>query len=187
MALSKYEALTDNDSRQSFLKRFQEMGGGHGKDSLKFASTFSMSLTHTDETVLGQTEDYYTVGQILSYEGQSLANFTDKAEALADVQYLVAKNMKLHAWSEEDHPPNMDLVKPEYSKFWYVKGKGKETTWKQVEQLQLCGEANLKNAKQLTEGSKFMEGLGFQGELGTGPEVENVKFNLMMKELETVK
>ena len=187
MALSKYEALTDNDSRQSFLKRFQENGAGHGKESLKFASTFGMSLTHTDETVLGHTEDYYSVGQILAYEGQSLANFPDKAEALSDVKYLVAKNMKLHSWDEADHPPDMDAVKPEYSKFWYVKGKGKETTWKQVEQIQLSGEANLKNAKQLTEGSKFMEGLGFQGELGNAPEVENVKFNLVMKELETVK
>ena len=185
-ALAKYDMLADNVSRQRFVKQFAEGGAGQGKDCLKFAQTFNMSLIHEDKTTVQQNEDYFTVGQILEYEGQSMSSFPDKGLAVADVQYLVAKNAKLHGWEEAEHPPDMDEVKPEYSRFWYVKSKGKTTTWSQLETKKLEGEASLKSAKQLEDGCKFLEGLGFQPH-ETIPAIANVKHDLMVKELETVK
>ena len=185
-ALAKYEVLTDNVSRQRFVGQFADGGAGQGKDCPKFAQTFNMSLTHEDKTTVQQNEDYLTVGQILEYEGQSLTNFPDKGLAVADVQYLVAKNSQLHGGEEAEHPPDMDEVKPEYSRFWYVKSKGKTTTWSQLETKKLEGEASLKGAKQLEDGCKFLEGLGFQ-QPGQIPDISNVKHELIVKELETVK
>ena len=47
------------------------------------------------------------------------------------------KSAELHGWSEEDHPPQRDDVKPEYSRYWYVRGMGKETSWEQKQNKKL--------------------------------------------------
>ena len=184
-ALAKYDLLTDYADRERFLKDFEENGSGGGKDSLKFASNFKKSLEVNDTTELLQVEGYYTPGEILSFNGSSLANFKNVQDALSDVDHLVKKNMQAHGWTEEDHPPEIDEVKPEYSRYFYVKGKGKETSWKQTQSKKLEGQANLKNLAQLQQGCKFMEGLGFpEDEKEAGATIENVKYSLLMKEIE---
>ena len=187
-ALAKYDILTDHEERQRFLKDFEEHGEGKGKDSLKFVSSFKKSLEYNDCTVLGQVENYYTVGEILTMNGNSLANFKTISAAVSDCEYLVKRSAELHGWKEEDHPPQRDDVKPEYSRYWYVKGKGKETSWTQTQSKKLEGDAGLKNLAQLRTGCKFMEMLGFQEEeKASGAIIENVKYSLLMKEIDQCK
>ena len=83
----------------------------------------------------------------------------------------------------------LDEVKPEYSKYWYAKGMGKETTWEQKQNKKLEGEANLKNVGQLQKALGFMECLGYQEEEGasSSAQIENVKYTLLMKQLEHCK
>ena len=184
-ALAKYDLLTDHADRERFLKNFEESGGGQGKDSLKFVSTFQKSLDFNDTTTLSQVEDYFAVGEILAFNGSALSNFKSVSDAVSDVNYLVKKNMDANGWTEEDHPPQLDEEKPEYSKFWYVKGKGKETAWKQNQCKKIQGDAALKNLAQLQLGCKFMECMGFQEEeKGSGATIENVKSPLLIKEIE---
>ena len=113
-ALCKYDLLTDHQDRQRFLKQFEENGSGAGKDALKFASSFHKSLEFNDTTTLKQVEDYFSVGEILAFNGNSLSNFKTVNDAVKDAQYLVKKNMDANGWTEEDHPPEMDEEKPEY-------------------------------------------------------------------------
>ena len=68
--------LTDHDDRMRFLKNFEENGNGKGKDALKFVSKFRKSLAFDDTTILAKVDDYYTPGEILSFNGSSLSNFT---------------------------------------------------------------------------------------------------------------
>ena len=83
-ALAKYDVLTDYADRQRFLKSFEEHGGGTGKDALKFVSSFKKSLEFNDTTTLGQVEDYYTVGEILTFNGSALSNFKKVSDAVSD-------------------------------------------------------------------------------------------------------
>ena len=188
-ALAKYDILTDHEERQRFLKDFEDHGSGSGKDALKFVNSFKKSLECSDTTTLGQVEDYYTVGEILTMNGNSLSNFKKISDAVSDAEYLVKKSAELHGWKEEDHPPQRDDVKPEYSRYWYVKGKGKETSWNQTQSKKLEGDAGLKNMAQLQIGCRFMEGVGLpdEDENTTGAIIENVKYSLLMKEIEQCK
>ena len=106
-----------------------------------------------------------------------------------DAEYLVKKNMEANGWTEEEHPPLLDEVKPQYSRYWFVRGMGKETTWEQKQQKRLEGVANLKNVGQLQKALGFMEGLGYQEdqEASSSAQIENVKYTLLMKELEHCK
>ena len=83
----------------------------------------------------------------------------------------------------------MDEVKPQYSRYWYVRGMGKETSWEQKQNKKLVGTANLKNVVQLQRALGFMECLGYQEEQGasSSAQIENVKYTLLMKELEHCK
>ena len=81
-ALYAYELLTDHHDRQRFLVNFEENGNGKGKDALKFASKFKKSLAFDDTTILAKVEDYYTPGEILIFNGSSLANFNKVADAI---------------------------------------------------------------------------------------------------------
>ena len=99
--------------------------------------------------------------------------------------YLVNKNSKEHGWSLEDHPPEMDEEKPEYSRFWYVGGLCKDTSWEQIQNKKLQGDASLKNMAQLQNACRFMECLGFPEEAkASSAQIENVKYTLLIKELE---
>ena len=189
-ALAKCDILTDHEERQRFLKDFEEHGSGQGKDSLKFVSSFQKSLEYNDDVKLGQVENYYTVGEILAMNGNSLANFKTILAAVQDCEYLVQKSMELHGWKEEDHPPQKDELKPEYSRYWYVKGKGKETSWTQTQSKKLTGDAALKGLAQLQSACKAMEMLGWSEDpaaAASGAIIENVKYSLLMKEIELLK
>jgi len=187
-ALAKYDLLTNHEDRQQF-KQFESNGGGHGPNALKFVSTFKKSLEFNDITTLKQVEDYYSPGEILQFNGTNISNFTSITEAIADVEYLVKKNMEANGWTEEEHPPLLDEAKPQYSKYWWVRGMGKETTWEQKQQKRLEANANLKNVGQLQKALGFMECLGYQEEEGdsSSAQIENVKYTLLMKELEHCK
>ena len=121
--------------------------------------------------------------------GNSLANFKTMSAAVSDCEYLVKRSAELHGWKEEDHPPQMDEVKPEYSRYWYVKGKGKETSWTQNQSKKLEGDAALKGLAQLQTACKAMEILGWCEEpaAASGAIIENVKYSLLMKEIELLK
>ena len=68
-----------------------------------------------------------------------------------------------------------------------MKGKGKETSCKQTQSKRLEGDAGL-NGVQLGIGCRFMECLGFQEEeKPSGANIENVKYTLLLKELEQCK
>ena len=138
-ALTKYDLLTDNEERLEFLKQFELNGAGVGPNALKFASNFHKSLEFNDSTTLKQVEDYFSPGEILQFNGTCIANFPTVGEAVQDAEYLVKKNMEAHGWTEEDHPPEIDEVKPEYSKYWFVKGKGKETAWQHSQTKKIEG------------------------------------------------
>ena len=94
--------------------------------------------------------------------------------------------MECNGWSEVDHPPLIDDEKPEYSKYWYVRGQGKQTSWTQNQKKEVQGTSNLKNLAQLQAAGKLMECLGYQEEVkeGSSPIIENVKYTLLMKEVE---
>ena len=152
---------------------------------MKFASSFQKALEYHDDVVLGQVENYYTPGEILAMNGQALANFKTILAAVEDAEYLVRKSMELYGWKEEDHPPQKDEQKPEYSRYWYVKGKGKETSWTQTQSKKLTGDASLKGLAQLQSACKAMEMLGWSEEPAeaSGAIIENVKYSLLMKEI----
>ena len=103
------------------------------------------------------------------------------SDAITDVEYLVKKNSEANGWSMEDHPPQIDEVKPEYSKYWFVKGKGKETSWTQTQSKKIEGDAALKSLEQVQTGCRFMECLGFPDEKKALATIENVKYSLLMK------
>ena len=188
-ALTKYDLLTDNEERLEFLKQFELNGAGVGPNALKFASNFHKSLEFNDSTTLKQVEDYYSPGEILIFNGTSLSNFKSVTEAVQDAEYLVKKNMEAHGWTEEEHPPLRDEEKPQYSKLWFVRALGKETSWEQKQQKKLEGGACLKNVAQLQKALGFMECLGYQEEepASSSAQIENVKYTLLMKQLEHCK
>ena len=153
---------------------------------MKFASKFDKSLEFNDSTTLKQVEDYYSPGEILIFNGTSIANFKSVTEAVQDAEYLVKKNMEAHGWTEEEHPPVRDYEKPLYSKLWFVRAMGKETSWEQKQQKKLEGGAHLKNDAQLQKALGFMECLGYQEEekASSSAQIEHVKYTLLMKQLE---
>ena len=157
---------------------------------MKFASKFRKSLAFDDTTILAKVEDYYTPGEILAPDGSSLSNFNKVSDAVKDVEYLVQKNMEANGWSMADHPSLLDEEKPEYSRYWYVKGKGKETSWTQTQSKKLVGDASLKGLAQLQSACKAMEMLGWSEDpaaAASGAIIENVKYSLLMKEIELLK
>ena len=127
-ALEKYDLLTNHEERQHFLSQFDSNGGGVGPNALKFVSTFQKSLEFNDSTRLRQREDYYTPGEILTFNGTSLSNFKSVTEAVVDAEYLVKKNIEANGWNQEEHSPLLDEEKSEYPRYWHVRGMGKETS-----------------------------------------------------------
>ena len=65
-----------------------------GAEGLKFAKTFQITLCHKDTTQLGNTDDFYSVGEILGFFGSSVDNFSDAQEALKRAVYLADRNQQ---------------------------------------------------------------------------------------------
>ena len=59
-ALNVYKTLADATERKSFLEAFESNGSGKAKDSLKFAMSFSQSVTNNKGTEISSIEDHMT-------------------------------------------------------------------------------------------------------------------------------
>ena len=157
-----------------------------GKDSLKFAKTFNMSVEHNDVTTMGTQEDFFPVGKILEHYRQTLRDFTSIEEALTAVRHLCVKNREEHQYDEK--PEYVDDKFPAFSKFFFVMSKGKVQEHKQVVQKKLEQTVDLKNIAQLEEAKIFMEGIGFNSVASDAPpKVENAKAIELKKNVELLK
>jgi len=157
-----------------------------GKDSLKFAKTFAISLDHNDITSVGTKEDWYPMGHILKEFGQSVQDFKSMDEALAAVRHLCAQNREEHGYEEK--PESLDAKFPQFSRFWFVFSLGKEQKHTSNVQKKLAQDVDLKNIKMLETAKVFMEGLGFsEGSDSSGVQVENEKVAELTKAVELLK
>ena len=185
-ALGKYEMLCSYHERTRFIAAFVEAGEGKEKGSLKFAYKFSQTLEHTESTSVSSNEEYRTPGEILSLVGRSFKDFNSTRQAIVDVEYLVAKNAEEFEWSPEEFPAKIDTVKPEYSRYWYIKSNGKTQSFNQIQKKKFEGEAMVKGVKQMEGTMNFMEGLGFAGD-SSNVNIESVKHAELMKVCATLK
>ena len=92
-----------------FLELFED-NKPLGKNSLKFAKTFTISLSHDSVTEVGHKEDYFTVGQILREHGQEIRDFENPKAALAAVRHLCKKNAKDQGYNPK--PEAIDTESP---------------------------------------------------------------------------
>ena len=163
---------------------FNENGAGKRPGSLRFAFEFTVSLSHDDTTKIAQQSDFLTPGEILKHNGRSLQEFKSIEAAMEDVEYIVKKNQEEFGWTDAEYPPRHDAEKPAYSKFFYVKSKGKEESWQQTQHKKLDGTATLSNGKQLENALPFMEGFGFKQE--SAVQLASVEGEKLTKELESL-
>jgi hypothetical protein len=170
-----------------FLNLFQD-NKGQGKDALKFAKTFSISIQHNDQHKTGSEEDYYPMGTILWKFGKRLSDYKTTEEALAATRHLVKENQVYNA-DTSNKPEMIDEKFPEFSKFWYVFSKGLQKTHTQNTEKKLEGVGDLKTVAMLEQGKMFMEGLGFNEVPvdGDGAKIENAKAADLKKKLELLK
>ena len=162
-----------HDIGTRFLDLFQD-NKNLGKDALKFVKSFSMDVSHTDSTTVGTKEDFYPIGQILGFYGQSLKDHPSTDEALAAVRHLCALNREEHGYSEK--PEQLDAKFPIFSKFWFVMGQGKTCVHTSKVEKKLEQRADAKNLAQLEETKLFLEGMGFKDEAEkSSVQVENAK------------
>ena len=187
MPLKTISVQMSHDIGIRFLELFQD-NKLLGKDSLKFAKTFNMSVEHNDVTTMGTQEDFFPVGKILESYGQTLRDFTSIEDALTAVRHLCVKNREEHQYDEK--PEYVDDKFPAFSKFFFVMSKGKVQEHKQVVQKKLEQTVDLKNIAQLEEAKIFMEGMGYNsvGEAApSGVKVENAKAIELKKNVELLK
>ena len=160
-----------------------------GKDALKFAKSFKMGVEHTDDTAVGNKEDWYPMGKILEAFGMGFKDFKTNEEALEAVRHLCAQNRKEHGYDVKQEL--LDETYPQFSRFWFVMSLGKKKVHKQSVSKQLLQNTDLKNLKQLEEAKLFMEGMGFdevKDEPGKASgHVENVKAADLKKAVEMLK
>jgi len=185
-ALAKYEALAgDGAARARFLSAFETNGGKAG--ALKYLSTFTMTVTHTDLVEVGSTSDYRSVGQILNLHGMGFKDYPNIKEAVEGVEYLVKKNRDQFDWCEETSPPAIDNERPQFSRYWYVHSLGRKDTAEQETKKQLTGVAQLKNVQQLKASLGFMEGMGFENAPSSSLEIQNANYAVLMTAVESLK
>ena len=160
-----------------------------GKDALKFAKSFGMSVEHTDDTLVGHKEDYFPMGKILETFGMGLKDFKTNEDALEAVRHLCEENKKEHGYEEK--PELLDPKFPQFSRFWFVMSLGKDKVHKQSVTKKLEQKSDLKSIKQLEEGKCFMEGVGWEepkDEPGKpSGQVENAKAADLKKAVELLK
>ena len=168
-----------------FLDLFQD--NKHlGKDSLKFAKEFNMAVDHDDTTKVGTVEDWYPMGEILKWFGQSLNDFASVNDAMIAVRHLCAQNQALHGY--EDKPESIDEKFPQFSRFWFVKGLGKTKEATGNVRKTLSQGVDLRNIAQLEQAKLFMEGMGWPGEQPSSSSViENAKATELKAILESLK
>ena len=157
-----------------------------GKDSIKFAKTFQVSLTHTDTCTVGSVEDYYPMGTILEKFGYSVQDFETVDKAMAAVRHLCEKNREEHGYGVKAEI--LDEKFPQFSRFWFVESKGKQESHTQHTVKKLEQEGEIKNLAQLQQAKMFMEGRGCaEGSGESSVKIENLKHVEIMKCVELMK
>jgi len=161
-----------------FLQLFQD--NKHlGKDALKFAKAFSMSVTHDDSNTI-----VFPIGVILKHFGQSVQDFATMDECLAAVRHLCAENTRFQGGDEK--PEVIDEKHPQFSRMWFVFSLGLKKVHTQKTEKKLEGVSDLKNLAQLEQAKVFMEGMGLDdpGASGSGAKIEGEKAGELKKNLE---
>ena len=159
---------------------------GLGKDALKFAKTFAVTVDHKDRTQCGTMEDWYSMGHILGEHGQRVTDFKSVEDALAAVRHLCAKNAEEHGYAPK--PECLDESFLQFSKFWFIFSLGKTTlhvsdTTKKLEQS-----SDLKTLAQLDQAKLFLEGMGFEATGASSTvKIENEKATGLKKLVELLK
>ena len=158
-----------------------------GKDALKFAKNFQVSIDNNDTTTVGTSEDWYPLGVILQSYGKSVKDYPSTDDALAAVRHLCEQNRAEHGYEEK--PEQLDEKFPEFSRFWFVMSLGKKKENQQNVQKKLSQQVDLKNMGQLEQAKCFMEGLGWKDEeAGTSSvKIENAKAGDLKKTVELLK
>ena len=147
-----------------FLTMFQD-NKTLGKDALKFAKHFKVSIKTSDTATVGAEENWYTAGTILERHGQRVGDFPGIDAALNAVRHLCKQNQALNGYDDKDEQKDDDY--PQFSKFWFVFSKGKHTTHTQEVSKELDQRTDLKTIDQLQQAKVFMEGLGFHDTLAS--------------------
>ena len=137
-----------------------------GKDALKFVKNFECALEHQDKTTIKQREDMFPIGLILAEYGQKVQDFPSVEKALAAARHLCKLNRQEHGYEEK--PEFIDKEFPQFSKLWFVFTSGRETENAQVVSKKLHQNAPVKTTSQLEQAKVFMEGMGFDEEVGSG-------------------
>ena len=131
-----------------------------GKDSLKFAKSFEVSVAHCDTTTVGGVEDVYPMNVILEKcGGRKVHEYPSVEEALTHVRHLCAINQKDYGYEAKDEA--IDEVFPQFSKFWYKFSLGKEEKNVSNQTKKLVAKGDVKTLGQLSAAKVFMEGMGF--------------------------
>ena len=159
-----------------------------GKESLKFAKSFHVTVAHEDVTEVGRVQDYWPAGKILAEFGMTVADFDTNEELLKAVQHLCKSNAEEHGYELKE--AKIDEVFPQFSKFWYVFNLGKKQTHVGTVAKKLEQESELKDLKQLETAKMFMEGIGFRPDDGPSSSsvlIENVKYNALITQVDILK
>ena len=131
-----------------------------GKDALKFAKCFEVSVTQSDTTTVGGVEDMYPMNVILEKcGGRKVHEYPSVEEALTHVRHLCAINQKDYGYEAKDEA--IDEAFPQFSKFWYKFSLGKEEKNVSNQTKKLVAKGDVKTLGQLSAAKVFMEGMGF--------------------------
>ena len=153
IGLEVYSTLTSTEKKR-FLDEFELSGRGKRKGSLGFALSYKKSIsdTHTHTRELSSVEDFYTMPQILDFNGLRWGDYDEK-EAVVIAKQLIADNKQEFGHSEKDKiQPKLHIL----SKFFYVKSGGM-TKRRKIEKIEMITNE--------TETEKEIVKLGMEGKL----------------------
>ena len=151
IGLEVYITLTSTEKKR-FLDEFELSGRGKRKGSLGFALSYKKSISDTHTRELSSVEDFYTMPQILDFNGLRWGDYDEK-EAVVIAKQLIADNKQEFGHSEEDKiHPKLHIL----SKFFYVKSGGM-TKRRKIEKIEMITKE--------TENEKEIVKLGMEGKL----------------------
>lgn len=133
-ALKVYASL-DPESKKLFLADFETNGRGKGKQALKFISTYEHKLEHNKSVETGTEENFFTMPQILDFNGLRWHDFKKPCEAGTVAIALIEDNKKEYGHDKE---PIVHIAFPELlTRFFYVKSSGikRKEGWSDREEL----------------------------------------------------
>ena len=107
-------------NRKKLLDEFELSGRGKRKGSLGFALSYKKSISDTNTRELSSVEDFYTMPQIMDFNGLRWGDYDEK-DAVVLAKQLIADNKQEFGHSEEGKiHPKLQIL----SKFFYVKSGG---------------------------------------------------------------